>query len=105
MRLVLSEQFLLSLPKSGSARLSSCVQKTRDYVRDVVREGQETGVLRADVDASALAVVVMGTVQMLAISTSSHGHGATGARAVRDGLMALLQPVAPTRSKNRKRSA
>ena len=104
MRLVLSEQFLLSLPKSGSARLSSCVQKTRGYVRDVLREGQETGELRADVDASVLAVVVMGTVQMLAIS-SSHGHGATEARAVREGLMALLQPVVPPRSKNRRTSA
>ncbi len=52
MRLVLSEQFLLSLPKSGSARLSSCVQKTRSCVRDVLREGQETGELRADVDAN-----------------------------------------------------
>jgi AcrR family transcriptional regulator len=40
LRLVLSEQFLLALPKDGSARLSSCVQKTRNFVRTCLREGQ-----------------------------------------------------------------
>jgi hypothetical protein len=105
LRLVLSEQFLLALPESGSARLSSCVQRTREFVRDCVREGQETGKFRADVDADALTVIVMGTIQMLAFSTAKTRQRATQAKAVRDGLVALLQPVQRTRSKSKKRSS
>ena len=105
LRLVLSEQFLLALPKDGSARLSSCVQKTRNFVRTCIREGQEAGQFRTDVDANALAVVVMGTIQMLALSTAKSRRRVTEAQAVRDGLVALLQPPARTRSKSRKKSA
>ena len=105
LRLVLSEQFLLALPKDGSARLSSCVQKTRNFVRTCIREGQEAGQFRTDVDANALAVVVMGTIQMLALSTAKSRRRVTEAQAVREGLVALLQPPARTRSKSRKKSA
>jgi len=105
LRLVLSEQFLLALPESGSERLSACVQRTRDFVRDCLREGQEAGQFRADVDVYALAVIVMGTIQMLAFSTAKPRQRAAQAQAVRDGLVALLQPPAKTRSKSRKRSA
>lgn len=105
LRLVLSEQFLLALPESGSARLSACVQRTREFVRNCLREGQETGQFRADVDADALAVIVMGTVQMLAFSTAKPRQRATQAKVVRDGLIALLQPVRITRSKSKKRSS
>ncbi len=105
LRLVLSEQFLLALPESGSARLSGCVQKTREFVRDCLREGQETGQFRADIDADALAVIVMGTVQMLAFSKAKPRQRATEAKAVRDGLVALLQPLRRTRSKSKKRSS
>ena len=104
LRLVLSEQFLLALPKDGSARLSSCVQKTRNFVRTCLREGQDAGQFRADIDANALAVVVMGTIQMLALSTAKSRRRATEAQAVRDGLVALLQPPVRSRSKSRKKS-
>lgn len=104
LRLVVSEQFLLALPKSASTRLSSCVQKTRAFVIECVREGQSAGELRADIEASALAVVVMGTMQMLALSTASSLQRTAEAHVVRGGLLALLQPPALHRSKNRKRS-
>jgi hypothetical protein len=81
------------------------VQRTREFVRDCVREGQETGKFRADVDADALTVIVMGTIQMLAFSTAKTRQRATQAKAVRDGLVALLQPVQRTRSKSKKRSS
>ncbi|MCC6874694.1 MAG: TetR/AcrR family transcriptional regulator [Sandaracinaceae bacterium] len=105
LRLVLSEQFLLSLPASGSARLSACVRETRDYVRDCVREGQEAGELRADIEANALAVVVMGTIQMLALSGASPRQRVKEAKAVRDGLLALLAPPVTKGSKSRRRPA
>ncbi|MBK7578871.1 MAG: TetR/AcrR family transcriptional regulator [Myxococcales bacterium] len=102
LRLMLSEQFLLALPKSSSARLESCVDKTRSFVHCAVREGQATGEIRADIDASALAAVVMGTTQMLALSTTNPRHGGE-AQTVRDGLSALLRPVATRISKKHKK--
>ncbi len=91
MRLVLSEQFLLALPKRSSARLAACVHKTREYVVACVREGQHAGELRTDVEATALAVVVMGTIQMAALS-ASRDRERPAAQAVRTGLITLLQP-------------
>lgn len=105
LRLLLSEQFLLALPKGGSARLSACVQRTRSFVLDCLREGQESGAFRADLDAAALAVIVMGTIRMLALSTASPQPRKTEAKAVRDGLLALLTPPTRTRTTTGKRPA
>src|SRR5690606_3451282 len=43
LRLVVSEQFLLALPKDGSARLLASVRKTRAFVLECLREGQDEG--------------------------------------------------------------
>jgi AcrR family transcriptional regulator len=101
-RLVLSEQFLLALPEGGSARLTACVQKTRDFLRQCIREGQAAGEMRDDVDADALAVVVMGTTQLLALSAAALRQRASEAQAVRDALATLLRPPV-ARAKSRKK--
>jgi len=104
LRLVLSEQFLLALPKSGSERLAACVDSTRAFVARCLREGQRVGEVRADLSVEALAPIVMGTVQMLALSTASAKRRAIEAESVRDALLVLLRsPDAPT-SQSRKRS-
>ena len=103
-QLVLSPQFHLALPERASARLSACVNKTRAFVRACIREGQEVGDLRADIDPDALALVVMGSIQMLALSTAKPRKRAAEVRAVRSALVALLEPSAPVPSK-RKRSS
>lgn len=90
LRLFVSEQFSLALPKEGSLRLSSCVEKTRLFVLDCLREGQKKGELRADIDAVALAPIVMGTMQMLALSTHNPKKRADDARAVRNALSTLI---------------
>ncbi len=102
MRLVLSEQFLLALPEGGSARLAACVHKTRDFLRQCIREGQASGEIRKDIDADALAVVVMGTTQVLALSAATLRQRPSEAQAVRDALAALLRPPA-VRVKRRKK--
>jgi AcrR family transcriptional regulator len=102
LRLVLSEQFLLALPESGSARLSACVQRTRAFVVECVREGQDTGELRGDLPAETLAPIVMGTVQMLALSASKPGRRATETRAVLGSLLALLRSPTVAPSQGRK---
>jgi TetR/AcrR family fatty acid metabolism transcriptional regulator len=94
LRLVLSEQFLLALPEEGSTRLSACVLRSREFVGACIREGQAQGELRADVDAEALAAVVMGTIQMLALLKASEDERAAKARAVRAGLFVLLSAPA-----------
>ena len=101
LRLVLSEQFLLALPQRGSARLAACVQKTRAFVLECVRDGQDAGELRSDLPAETLAPIVMGTVQMLALSPSKARQRDAEARAVLGSLLALLRPpaVAPTSSR------
>lgn len=93
LRLVLSEQFLLALPKRSSARLSACVQQSRTFVLDCIFEAQHCGDIRADLPAETLAPIVMGTVQMLALSPSNTKQRNVESRAVLDSLLALVRPA------------
>jgi len=104
LRLVLSEQFLLALPRSGSARLSTCVQKTRAFIGECLREGQAVGDLRPDLPADTLAPIIMGTVQMLALSPAKKELREAEARAVLASLLILLRPLPTTAPPTRKRS-
>lgn len=90
LRLVLSDQFLLALPKSGSARLLACVEKTRAFVIACIREGQEAGQLRNDLPAETLAPIVLGTVQMLALSPLKAKQRDAEVHAVLRSLLAML---------------
>lgn len=92
LRLMLSEQFLLALPTQGSARLEACVQRSRAFVLACLREGQACGAVRSDVSAEALVPVVMGTVQMLALSGAGVRQRVVEGRRVREGLSTLLRP-------------
>jgi len=92
LRLVLAEQFLLALPKSGAERLGACVQSTRAFLTACLREGQTSGVFRADLSADTLAPIVMGTIQMLALSPQKKRKRETDTRAVLDSLLVLLRP-------------
>lgn len=105
LRLLLSEQFLLALPKGGSARLSACMERTRAFILACLREGQQAGDIRANLDAGALAVVVMGTIRMLALSTAHPQPRAAEGKAVRDGLLTLLKPPSPAHAKPGMRTA
>jgi AcrR family transcriptional regulator len=95
LRLVLSEQFLLALPEQGSVRLSACVTRTRAFIQRCIREAQASGEFRSDVRPSTLAIVVMGTIQMLAFSPGSRRRSAAETRVVCGDLITLIQsPVA-----------
>lgn len=102
LRLVLAEQFLLALPKSGSERLGACVQKTRAFLIQCLRDGQSSGAFRSDLPPDTLAPIVMGTVQMLALSPAKTRKRDAEARAVLDGLLTLLRPspAPPPRKKS-----
>lgn len=110
LRLVVSEQFLLALPEASAARLWRVVEQTREFVLGALREGQAAGAFRADVEAGALAVVVMGTVQALAVAGGRRARPPGEVEGVRRALFLLLSPPpGPTRSprsssKRKKRS-
>ena len=94
LRLVLSDQFMLALPAQGSQRLGACVQKTRAFIIECVRTGQAAGEIRADLPAEPLAVLVMGTVQMLALAPSNPERRIAEPRLIIETLLALLRPIA-----------
>jgi AcrR family transcriptional regulator len=102
LRLVLSDQFQLALPRRGSARLAACVQRTRAFVLGCLREAQAAGEVRADVPAEALAPIVLGTIQQLALSAST-GPRRAGAARVRDALLAVLAPPGAAATAPRRR--
>lgn len=104
LRLVLSDQFLLALPNGGAARLAACVQTTRAFLLACLREGQAAGEVRGDRAAETLLPVVMGTVQMLALSPSRGRQREAETRAVMGTLLVLLRAPARARGSSRKRS-
>jgi AcrR family transcriptional regulator len=95
LRLVLSDQFHLALPKGGSTRLARCVQRTRTFIVECLQEAQRTGDIRTDLAAEALAPIVMGTVQMLALSSKSARARDEEAAIVLSSLLALLRAESP----------
>lgn len=105
LRLVLSEQFSLALPKRGSERLGACVDRTRAFLVECLRDGQATGAVRSDVPAEALAPIVMGAVQMLALSPSGARRREAESRAVVSGLLTLLEAPKRATPPRRKRSS
>lgn len=100
MRLVLSEQFALALPAAASERLANCRIKTRSFVTACVREGQRDGSIRGDAEARALVPIVMGTIQMLALSTATPALRDAEAKSVRNTLLHLLRgPATPRKAR------
>ncbi|MCC6215795.1 MAG: TetR/AcrR family transcriptional regulator [Polyangiaceae bacterium] len=104
--LVLSEQFRLALPPSGSRRLAAAVRRTREFISETLAEAQRAGDVRDDTPAEALTEIVVGTVLALALAPGAPvGPAASGA--VRDALERLLRPqeAAPGERRPRPRSA
>ena len=105
LRLVVSEQFLLALPARGSERLSACVNKSRAFIVECLRDAQATGAVRGDLAPDVLAPIVMGTMQMLALSRSSAKQRASESQRVRDALSTLLRPASAALARPARRVA
>lgn len=97
LRLVLSEQFVLALPKGGSERLAACRRKTLAFVRRCLEEGQSSGEVRSDVEATPLSIIVMGTIQALALSTSVPRVHEVQSREVRTAIVHLIRAHEPAK--------
>ncbi len=70
-RLVFSDQLALALPQSALERLRGAIFKTFLAIGRAISAGQERGEIRSDVAAQDLVPIVMGTVQMLAVSQAA----------------------------------
>lgn len=105
MRLMLSEQFVLALPRRGAERLAACVAKSRRFIEDCLRDGQAAGQIRNDLAVGALAPIVMGTVQMLALTPAAARMRGVDHRAVVTGLVTLLGAPPAATAPRRRRSA
>lgn len=96
LRLMLSEQFALALPVAAKRRLRGAVKETRAQVAQTLTEGQADGVFRDDLPADALAVIVLGTLQMLAFSAATGGDATRETERVRGALRVLIHPARKT---------
>lgn len=67
-RLLLSEQVAMGMPEEALVHLRGAVEKTFSQVELAIRRGQASGEIRDDVKSTSLTPIVMGTVQMLALS-------------------------------------
>ncbi len=102
LRLVLSEQFTLALPKEAASRLREAVMESRAFLVKALREGQQRGEIRDDIPAEILTMVVMGTIQVAAFEMAQSGSmggmrqvpGAAAPKwSPRAGLLKLLAPL------------
>jgi len=93
LRLMQSEQFALALPEAAARRLRAAIDATRAFLIATLAEAQAAKQIRGDVTPEAMAVIVMGTIQMLVMSTT---HGPRVRRvephAIRAALVRLLAP-------------
>jgi len=102
LRLMLSEQFALALPQPAARRLGAAVDATRAFLVATVAEAQASRQIRDDIAPEALAVVVMGTIQMLGISA----HRAPRTRLADPSVIraALVRLLAPPQEPQRRRT-
>lgn len=94
-RLMLSEQLAFVLSPTAVARLQGVVDRSRLAITRALVAGQAAGVVRDDLAAQALAPIVMGTMQMIAMQRADSGLRRVGGDPMRlfDTLQALLAPT------------
>lgn len=102
-RLVLSEQLTHALPDGARRALRQALRETHAFVEAALRDAQEEGSARADVPPEALAVIVIGAMQMLVLHAELRRKGAVSARALHDALMRLVRPVEGEASARRRK--
>ena len=99
-RLMLSEQVAFSLSPAAVARLQGVVDRSRAGITRALVAGQAARLVRDDVPAQALAPIVMGTLQMIAMHRADAGIR----RVAGDPMVVfrtLMTLIAPARSSRR----
>ena len=101
-RLMLSEQLSHAMPERARRSLRRAVRDTHALIEEVLREGQQTGVFRDDVEPEVLAPIVIGSIQMLALHARLRTRGGVGADALQAALLRLLSPPPPRPRRTRR---
>ncbi len=101
--LLRSEQAYLALPEGAVTALRALVERSRRFFVTAIEDGAADGTIRRDIDANALALVVMGTVHALVGMPGVHRRPARAAQLNLDQvLLALAQLIAPVKPSPRK---
>ncbi|MBK8254569.1 MAG: TetR/AcrR family transcriptional regulator [Polyangiaceae bacterium] len=98
LRLVLSEQFALALPKQAAQKLRAAVMQSRSFLEQAISEAQSRGQVRNDIPASVLTTVVMGTIQVAAFDAArmnAEPSADTAEKAVKSSKKRLDLPARP----------
>lgn len=102
-RLVLSEQLSHALPDRARRALREALRETHAFVEAAIREAQRDGSARDDVAPEALAVIVIGAMQMVVLHAELRSKGAVSARALREALVRLVRPLGRETTRRRTR--
>lgn len=101
LRLMLSEQFALALPETAARRLRGAIDTTRSFLEQTIAQAQAAKQVRADLEPHLLAVIVMGTMQMIGLGSVSKARQTKQAKTVRAALIQLLTEAEPKRRRPR----
>lgn len=98
-RLLLSEQLAMALPEAALDHLRGCVKRTAGTIVRVLAAAQAAGEIRTDLEPEALAPVVMGTLQMIAMHRAGSMLPRFSGNPMRpfETLRVLLQPTGEAR--------
>ena len=99
-RLMLSEQVAFSLSPAAVARLQGVVDRSRAGIARALVEAQAASLVRDDLPAAALAPIVMGTLQMIAMQRADTGIQRVPGEPMRL-FRTLMTVLAPARSHRR----
>lgn len=99
-RLMLSEQVAFVLSPTAVARLQGVVDRSREGITRALARGQASGVVRDDLPAAALAPIVMGTLQMIAMQRADGSIRRVGGDPMRV-FHTLEALIAPTKGRRR----
>ncbi len=92
--LVTSEQLAKALPQEAREHLLGAINTSREFLFQVVEEGQGQGSIRTDIPTEDVVMVAMGTMQLLALRSAGWGGGVPpdSIGTVKESLMILLRP-------------
>ncbi len=89
-RLVLSDQLAQAVPEEARKILQGAVLETRRFVTRALEDGQRQGAVRTDVEAEPLAMIVMGTMQVVTLAAVLRSGRAASPTVLRETLFRLI---------------
>ena len=87
---MLSDQLAQAVPEEARKILQGAVLETRRFVTRALEDGQRQGAVRTDVEAEPLAMIVMGTMQVVTLASVLRSGRAASPTVLRETLFRLI---------------